>query len=72
MDAFISHINLFRKGFASQRLDDRQAQVQWGQFLPPVLSNIEITPFSPVMIQMKTTSMDIEVERSSAEVKRPQ
>ena len=28
--------------------------------------------FSPVMIQMKTTSMDIEIERSSAEVKRPQ
>ena len=27
---------------------------------------------SPVMIQMNTTSMDIESERSSAEVNRPQ
>ena len=33
---------------------------------------IKISSFSPVMIQMKTTSMDIEIERSSAEVKRPQ
>ena len=33
MDAFTSHINLFRKGFAL-RLGDRQAQLQWWQFLP--------------------------------------